>query len=116
MSSYKMEDVIAQAEEAAGGTDVEFEFKGELFKFPNPLFCDDDWQNGFQDVTTSEDNARYLLGDEQYDKFRAAGGQSSFVMLVLGQSQRDTAAAMTDGTPTRSSSSSVNARKRSRRR
>ncbi len=116
MPNYKAEELLAQAEEDAGGTEVGLFLKDERYTFPNPLFMDDDWNAEFAEFSTAEENARFLLGDEQFAKWRAAGGTSNVVMMALGKSQREMAAKMTDGTPTRSSTSSANARKRSRRR
>lgn len=116
MAKYQLEEIVAQAEEAVGGTDVEFDFNGQSWSFPNPLFCGDKWSEEFQTLTGQEEVARFLLGDEQFDKFIAAGGNSNHVTLLLGQASRDTAAAMQDGSPTRSGTSSGATRRPRKRR
>lgn len=104
---YVLETIRKQAEEAVGGTDVEFEFAGKTYTFPNPIFVGDDWQKGFLAAKGNAESARFLLGDEQYARFEKEGGDPVNVMFVFQQVQRDSQDALTSdpGTPTPSSTS-----------
>ncbi len=117
MVKYHAEEIYAQTEEALGGTEVEFDYAGADYTFPHPAFASDDWLQGLEDAGPgAEGNARYLLGDEQYDKYVKAGGHPLTVMRILGKVNEASVDAMSDGTPTRSGISSGSTRKRSRRR
>lgn len=117
MPTYESEEIYRQTEEALGGTEVDFRHKGEKFPFPHPAFQDDAWLEGLENAGPgAEGNARYLLGDEPYERYIAAGGHPLTVMRTLGLVNEASVDAMSDGTPTRSGISSVSSRKRSRRR
>lgn len=104
---YVLETIRRQAEDAVGGTDVEFEFKGQVYKFPNPVFWDDEMQSAFHAAKGNAASARVLLGDEQYEKFVKAGGDPLDVAFVVNRVQRDSQDALANdpGTPTPSSTS-----------
>lgn len=116
MSTYNLDAIVEQRTEAVGGTDVEFQWAGETFKIPHPLFVDDDFKEGLADVVTDVDMAVYYLGADEYERFRDLGGKSSFIALLLAKVQEDTQAALADGRPTRRSASSANGPSRQKRR
>lgn len=102
-----LEAIIAQRAEAVGGENIEFDYAGETFSMPHPMFADDDWKEvvreaGNDDVVF----AREALGREQYDRFRAAGGRAAYIGVlfqqVLSEMQDEGPAG-----PTRSSTSSA---------
>jgi len=117
MVKYQAEELYAQATEAMGGEVVEFTQGGEPFTFPHPALQSDEWLAGLDEVEGgAEANVRYLLGDEQYDRFIELGGKPFAVMFILNDVNKRSADAMADGIPTRSGTSSRATRKRSRRR
>ncbi|MEV7959300.1 hypothetical protein ACIOHC_41295 [Streptomyces sp. NPDC088252] len=90
---YKLSEVKAQFTEAVGGTDVEFETdKGDVLTFPHPLFADDDWSEKVDGAESSKDKAIAILGEEQYEKYRAAGhsdGDIGLLFLAVQQDMQD---------------------------
>lgn len=117
MVKYVAEEIYAQAAEAMGGEVVEFEQGGETLTFPHPALQSDAWLAGLADVEGgAEAHVRYLLGDEQFDRFIELGGKPFAVMFILNDVNMRSADAMVDGTPTRSGTSSPGTRKPSKRR
>lgn len=87
---YKMEEVTAQVEEAVGGAEVEFETRaGDVLTFPHPLFTDDEWDERVDSATTSHEKAVAVLGEEQYEKFHAAGHKDAEIGLLMMRVQQD---------------------------
>lgn len=87
---YKLSTIKAQFAEAVGGEDVEFELDdGEVLTFPHPLFADDDWSKAVDEAEGSADKARAMLGDEQYEKFKAQGGVDNDIALLFLAVQQD---------------------------
>lgn len=102
---YKLETILAKREEAVGGRDIEFEWAGETYTFPHPLFAPDEWQAELS--AAGGDNAqagRAILGDD-YDRFHAAGGHASFLLMLMQEVTEDVSGTTPDGTPTQSSTS-----------
>ncbi|MDX2551326.1 hypothetical protein [Streptomyces stelliscabiei] len=86
---YVLSQVKQQFEEAVG-PEVEFELdNGEVLTFPHPLFADDEWSNAVDAAETNRDKAHAILGDEQYDKFVAAGHQDMEMALLFLAVQQD---------------------------
>ncbi|PZH18758.1 hypothetical protein C1I97_03410 [Streptomyces sp. NTH33] len=87
---YVMSQVRQQFSEAVGGEDIEVELNnGEVLTFPHPLFADDEWSNRVDEAETNRAKAHAILGDEQYDKFVAAGHQDADVALLFLAVQQD---------------------------
>ncbi|MGW1182961.1 hypothetical protein ACWD7Y_05325 [Streptomyces drozdowiczii] len=87
---YKLEEVTAQVEEAVGGTNVEFETRaGDVLTFPHPLFTDDEWDEKVDAAETAHDKAVAILGEEQYEKYRAAGHKDAEINLLMIAVQQD---------------------------
>ncbi|SBU99998.1 MULTISPECIES: hypothetical protein [unclassified Streptomyces] len=87
---YKMSEVKAQMEEAVGGNVVEFETdKGDVLTFPHPLFTDDDWDEKVDAAENSRAKAIAILGDEQYEKYHAAGHADGDIGLLMLAVQQD---------------------------
>ncbi|QDH85057.1 tail assembly chaperone [Gordonia phage Dardanus] len=112
MAAYNLGEIVEQKREAVGSESVEFEWKGETFTVPHPLFLDDDFKDDLTLATSDVDIAVQYLGDEQYDKFRALGGKSAFVVMLLERIGKDSRESDNDGNPTRLSRSSARALKR----
>lgn len=87
---YKMAEVHAQFAEAVGGEDVEFETAdGSVFTFPHPLFADSEYAKAIDDAEDDAAKARVLLGDDQYEKYKAAGGTDNDISLLFLAVQQD---------------------------
>lgn len=87
---YKMSEVKSQFVEAVGGEDVEFELdNGEVLTFPHPLFAPDEWSTRVDEAESNRDKAHAILGDEQYDKFVAAGHADADIGLMFLAVQQD---------------------------
>jgi hypothetical protein len=87
---YKLSEVKTQMEEAVGGAVVEFETdKGDVLTFPHPLFTNDEWDEKVDSAETSHDKAVAILGEEQYEKYRAAGHGDSEIGLLMMAVQQD---------------------------
>ncbi|MEV0526639.1 hypothetical protein AB0I66_24660 [Streptomyces sp. NPDC050439] len=86
---YKLSEVKQQFVEAVG-PEVEFELdNGETLTFPHPLFADDEWSEKVDAAETNRAKAHAILGDEQYDKFVAAGHQDMEMALLFLAVQQD---------------------------
>jgi len=117
MVKYQAEELYAQATEAMGGEVVEFSQGSETFTFPHPALQSDEWIAGLGDTDRgAEASGRYLLGDEQYDRFIELGGKPFAVMCILNDVNKQSTAAMRDGGPTQSGTSSRATRRQSKRR
>lgn len=122
MSEIDLDAILAQRAEATGGSpdEITFTFAGQRWTVPHPMLADDDWKDGLADLDGSDvDMARYYLGDEQYARFREAGGRAGYVLLLIRQVAEDMRAEMpgSDGQPrpTRRATSSAPRRKPSKR-
>lgn len=117
MPDVNLEALIAQAREGGDTPSITFPFNGEKFSMPNPLYADDEWKADFEAVEGGEvANARFLLGDDEWEKFKNLGGQSWMVGLALADGIGQSQDRMLDGTPTRSGTSSARPRRPSKRR
>lgn len=87
---YVMQQVRQQFEEAVGGPEIELELlNGEIITFPHPLFADDEWSARVDEAETNRDKAHAILGDDQYDKFVAAGHQDAEIGILFLAVQQD---------------------------
>lgn len=87
---YKLSEVKAQMTEAVGGDVVEFETdKGDVLTFPHPLFTDDEWDEKVDAAENSREKAIAILGEEQYEKYTAAGHSDSEIGLLMLAVQQD---------------------------
>lgn len=116
MSTYDLAALVEQKREAVGSEDIVFEWKGETFTMPHPLFLDDDVKDELVLCETDVDIAILYLGDEQYDRFRELGGKSSFIGLLIGKAARDAQEQDAEGNGSASSRSSARGRNRLKRR
>ncbi|MFE5159640.1 hypothetical protein ACFRNT_14190 [Streptomyces sp. NPDC056697] len=109
---YVLSQVRAQYAEAVGGEDIEFEGPGgEIYQMPHPLFADTAWKQAVDDAEDDAELARAMLGEEQYDKYVAAGGDATDVVLLRMAVMEDMQGQLKSGRPTRSSTSSETSRK-----
>lgn len=112
-NTFDLDAIVEQRREAVGGDDIVFTFKGETFQFPHPLLASDEWKETVADAGAGDvDQVRAMLGDDQYERYHALGGQAGFVMLIVQQVQRSLRDEMDDGRPTQRSTSSARRRKR----
>ncbi|WP_037932840.1 hypothetical protein [Streptomyces sp. SPB78] len=87
---YVMETVRQQYADAVGGETVEVELKtGDVLTFPHPLFADDEWSDAVDAAESSRDKAIAILGEDGYEKYRAAGHPDSDVGLLFLAVQQD---------------------------
>lgn len=115
MSTYDLGEIVEQRREAVGSEMVEFDWKGETFTVPHPLFADDDFKDDVALCETDVDLAIAYLGDEQYDRFRELGGKSGYVGMLLQRVAADSADKDADGNPSRSSRYSGRGQRRQKR-
>lgn len=110
---FDLDALVAQRREAVGGDDIVFTFAGEKFTFPHPLLASDEWKDEVAAAGQADvDQVRAMMGDEQYERFHAAGGQAGYVMLIVQKVQQSLRDETPDGRPTRPSTSSRPRRKR----
>lgn len=119
MADINLDTILAQRAEARGDEGYTFSFTayGQEWTAKDPMLLTDDEKDELAELSFDVDVAAFFMGDEQYDKFIAAGGQSSHFVLALTEyqrSQQDTAS----GRPTRPNRSSrrAAARKSQKRR
>jgi hypothetical protein len=110
---FDLDALVAQRREAVGGDDIVFKFAGEKFSFPHPLLASDEWKDEVAAAGQADvDQVRAMMGDEQYDRFHALGGQAGFVMMIVQKVQHALRDETPDGRPTQRSTSSRPRRKR----
>jgi hypothetical protein len=95
-TSYTIAQARKKVEESVGGDNIEIfvEEGGEAFYLPHPYFYDNETKKALKGADDEDDSAqgRILLGDEQYDRFIAAGGTDediNLVMIAVGQDLKD---------------------------
>ncbi|MGU3409112.1 hypothetical protein ACLBWP_03310 [Microbacterium sp. M1A1_1b] len=91
-TSFTLAQARKKVEESVGGDTIEIfvEEGGEPFYIPHPYFYDSATKKALKDTDDDDESAasRVLLGDEQYDRFIAAGGSDdalNFVMIAVNQ-------------------------------
>lgn len=105
---YKLSEARKQADEAVGGSVIEFETdSGEVFEIEHPLFYSKATKAALKPLAEDDNESivRVLLGDAQYDKFIKAGGdvdELTYLQIAVG---KDTQDSLRSGRPTRSSTS-----------
>lgn len=115
MPDIDLDAILAQRTEATGEVDtVAFSYAGGQWWIRHPLLADDEWKDELEDL---DDNdavgiAQHYMGEEQYDKFVAAGGRSGYVVLIIREIGRELTDMTPEGRPTRPSTSSRKRRKR----
>ncbi len=83
---FKLDTLRANAAEKRGGASIEIEAgDGQVFSFPTPAF----WSDEQLAVSTERDVVKLatvlLGGEDEYAKFRAAGGQASDIALAMSE-------------------------------
>ncbi|MFD5903585.1 hypothetical protein ACFWHG_19095 [Streptomyces microflavus] len=86
---YNLADVHAQFAEAVGGEEVEFDAEGGTYTFPHPVFAEEEWATKVDAAENAAEKGRALLGDEQYEKYRAAGNSDNDLGLLFMAVQQD---------------------------
>lgn len=96
-TSYTLAEARKKVEDSVGGDRIEVfvEEGGDPFYIPHPYFYDKATKKAFKEMDAEDDEAqgRILLGDEQYDRFIAAGGTDdglNIVMVAVNQDLKKT--------------------------
>ncbi|MFI7240110.1 hypothetical protein [Streptomyces cyaneofuscatus] len=89
---YNLATVHDQFAEAVGGEEVEFDAPGGPYSFPHPMFADEDWAEKVDASENAAQKGRALLGDEQYEKYKAAGNNDTDLGLLFLAVQQDSSA------------------------
>lgn len=122
--TFDMTELVDQKTEATGvdGNCIDFNFRategenvGEVLNFivPDPSMLTDEQQEDLAELPNfAVDIAAWYLGEEQYEKFREAGGQSWMVRDMLQSVAEERQAKDAAGRPTRPNRSSRRARRR----
>jgi hypothetical protein len=100
---FKLEALRTQATESLGvepGYVIELD-DGTEINIPNPLFVDDDMQEKLEDADSTIDLAKAVLGDEDYERFRASGGRANDIALAWQMMQKSAESVLPNGNPTR---------------
>lgn len=100
---FKLEALRDQATESLGVTPgyiIELDDGTEL-TIPNPMFVDDETQQTIEEAESTIDIAKAILGDELFDKFKAAGGRSNDIALAWQMMQKEAEGRLPAGNPTR---------------
>lgn len=114
---YDLDALIAQRKEATGvdGDRVSFNFAGDVFTFLDPVFLDDDKVDELRDMPSyGPDICAWYMGEDEYDRFIAAGGSSNLWGLVLNEHLAKARAVDPAGNPIRSNRSHRRAAARKR--
>lgn len=120
-----LDAMFAKREEEVGSPDkFPIVFRGDLFWALDPSLTSDEWQEDFEDIrealktgdATQADVARHYMGDEEWERFVAAGGNSNVFgqALMMYQAQQTSVDAL--GNPTGAGRFSSRALRRSKRR
>jgi len=95
-TSYTLAAARRKVEESVGGDRIEIfvEEGGEPFYIPHPYFYDAATKEALRNLDEDDEDAqtRILLGDDQYDRYVAAGGTTdafNFIMIAVGQDLKD---------------------------
>lgn len=87
---YRLSEVKQQMTDAVGGDQVEFETDaGDVLTFPHPLFTDEEWDEKVDSAENAHDKAVAILGEEQYEKYHAAGHKDGDIALLMLRVQQD---------------------------
>lgn len=116
MTTYDLDALVAQHRDATGGDDIAFTFGGEEFSMPHPLLAEDEWKDELSEITSDVEMGLFVLGEEQYARFKELGGRASFIGLLMRKAQQEFAAQDGEGRPTRRSTSSPVPKRRPKRR
>jgi hypothetical protein len=73
---------LPDGEEVADLVVIPFDAFGSEWFMPHPMFAPDAWKEAVDQSDSESEKARAILGEEQFEKFAAAGGTSSDVMLM----------------------------------
>lgn len=107
MTDIDLDAILAQRAEARGDQGFTFSFTahGQEWNAKDPMLLSDDEKDELAELQFDIDLAVFFLGEEQYDKFVAAGGQSSHFILALSEYQKKRTGEA-NGRPTRPNRSS----------
>lgn len=108
MTDIDLDAILAQRAEARGDSGYTFSFSalGQDWTALDPMLLTDEQKDELAELQFDVDVAAFFMGDEQFDKFIAAGGQSAFFILALREYQKQRTENGADGRPTRPNRSS----------
>ncbi|GAC71032.1 hypothetical protein [Gordonia soli] len=110
MADIDLNKLIAQRADARGddGKSTSFIFgePPQEWTFRDPLMLDDDEKDDLNDLKFDVDIAAWYMGDDQFDKFVEAGGNSSIFFLAFREHMKREQATDQNGNPTRPNRSS----------
>ena len=120
-----LDAMLDKREEEVGSRDkFPFVFKGDVFWAADPSLTDDDWAEEFEHIKSElargemsqVDVAIHYMGEEEWERFRAAGGNSNIFgqALMLFQAQQTSVDAA--GNPTGAGRYFNRSQRRSKRR
>lgn len=96
-NAYTRAEARKKVADSVGGERIEYRLTedGETFYLPHPYFYDNATKRALKNADDDDESAqsRILLGDEQYDRFVAAGGTDediNIVMIAIGQDMERT--------------------------
>lgn len=107
MTDIDLDAILAQRAEARGDSGFTFSFTahGQEWTGKDPMLLSDEEKDQLAELQFDIDIAAFFMGDEQFDKFVAAGGQSSHFILALSEYQKQRTGEA-QGRPTRPNRSS----------
>lgn len=115
--------MLAKREEEVGSRDrFPFVFNGELFWGMDETLADDEWTEELFQLSNDEDMrpwdiaAHYLGGEDEYERFKAAGGSANKWAKIRAEYRSRQDEVDGEGNPTRAPRSFNRAQRRSKRR
>lgn len=120
MSMIDLDAILAQRAEATGADEgrIPFTFKGETFTFRDPMTLTDEDQDELENIVEDEgrlsDIAVFWMGDDEWERFEAAGGTAVMFRLIVEENARREQAVDAAGNPTRRNRSQRRAAARKR--
>lgn len=108
MSDIDLDAILAQRAEARGDNGYTFSFSalGQEWTALDPMLITDEQKDELAELSYDVDVAAFFMGDEQFDKFTEAGGQSAYFIMALQAYQKSRTEADREGRPTRPNRSS----------
>lgn len=95
MKTIDLSAMVAQRAEATGAEDgrIPFSFNGKQFTFRDPMMLTDEDQEILEDIANDEsarlsEIAEFWMGEDEWGRFRAAGGTAPMFRLVIEENAR----------------------------
>ncbi|AZA08697.1 hypothetical protein [Corynebacterium pseudopelargi] len=95
MTAIDLDAILAQRAEATGAEEgrIPFIFKGETFTFRDPVTLSDEDQEELNELGESQDArfsdvAVFWMGEEEWERFEAAGGTALMFRFIVEENAR----------------------------